>query len=596
MRALCLAIAALMCIAPAGRSHPMVERGEFRGYLVKLTPQHDGRDGPDDLARVRAASGGVLGAGWRAEATGVPSEFRIVFQGATALSAAAAWENVHQLRQTGAFERAEPLYASLVSLLAADDSPYGECGSEWSGKWKPPVPPPPDLALKDAEWSLKGEHGANVIAAWKAFENRKARPGEGVVVGHPDTGYLEHPTLTPALLGIGFDFVARRRNARDRTDDGRLQFPGHGTRTASVIVGLAGYKVRPDSTKGISGAAPGARLMPLRVANRVILFDRIDLDMGHLSRAIRVAAIGDPNFVEQRAHVISISLGGAPSRAVEEAIRVALRRNTIVLAAAGNNVPRHEVVWPARYPGVAAIAATNARSQAWSGTSRGPSITVSAPGENVWTARLKTDARGDHPCVEMGTGTSYAVATAAGVAALWLSQRAADPEVGAVADAPAAFIQAVRRTARKPARQSDDEDWDVQQLGPGIVDAEQLLDEPPIPDASRRAETCVDLKSAASVFGDRGQSVTARLLFADEVSQDDACRAAGHLADEVAFLFATDGVVGEAVTMLSRGRATSDTVARLSHLRRVMLSREISTSLRARLLAAERASGRRRTT
>jgi len=56
----------------------------------------------------------------------------------------------------------------------------------------------------DYEWSLRK---ANVLEAWKLFGARP--PGEGVQVGHPDTGYTLHPELAePArlLVAAGYDY------------------------------------------------------------------------------------------------------------------------------------------------------------------------------------------------------------------------------------------------------------------------------------------------------------------------------------------------------------------------------------------------------
>jgi subtilisin family serine protease len=77
------------------------------------------------------------------------------------------------------------------------------------------------------------------------------------------------------------------------------------------------------------------------------------LDMGNLAEAIGHAAGPDRSLVKRRADVISISLGGAPSRALREAVRRARLANVIVLAAAGNQV--RTVVWPARYADVIAV-------------------------------------------------------------------------------------------------------------------------------------------------------------------------------------------------------------------------------------------------
>jgi len=115
-----------------------------------------------------------------------------------------------------------------------------------------------------------------------------------------------------------------------------------------------------------------------------------------------------------------MSLGtGLPSQRLLSAVTYALRRGVIVCAAAGNYV--RFVVWPAAYPEVIAVAATNALRAPWRHSSRGQMVDVSAPGESVWCARSELDAGALRPDVNRGSGTSFAVAAVAGVAALWLS-------------------------------------------------------------------------------------------------------------------------------------------------------------------------------
>ena len=418
--------------------------GELRGYLVKLARPTAASD--DEANRVLDR---ILGRGWLTTPTAIPGERRVTpvedvaRRTAAGTTFGAAWESVHQLRFSGMFARAEPLFATAFHTLEAQDLPLGECAPEWSGTWK--EPPAGDPAVKDSKWSL-GAQGANVVEAWQLFAAQNRTPGDGVIVGHPDTGYLPHPTLGKTLLGKGFDFTGNHADALDVSDEGNLQWPGHGTKTGSVIAGGTDYRVNAKGVHAVSGVAPGARLMPLKVAHRVVLFDRIDLDMASLASAIHAASIGDPNYVAQKAQVISISLGGAPSRSVQEAVATARAQNVIVIAAAGNQVPRlffgrgrREVVWPARYPEVSAIAASNASEKPWEGTSEGSKVSVSAPGQSVWVASQNRSDGVSYDCVQMSTGTSYATATTAGIAALWLSYRAKDLAALKLEDVPAAF-------------------------------------------------------------------------------------------------------------------------------------------------------------
>jgi subtilisin family serine protease len=163
-----------------------------------------------------------------------------------------------------------------------------------------------------------------------------------------------------------------------------------------------------------------------------------------------------------------MSLGGIPSFALHRAIRRAVAADIIVLAAAGNCV--RTVVWPARYDDCIAVGGTNAADQPWRGSCQGPAVDISAPGENVYRARVAGDGRP----VGQGQGTSFAVALTAGVAALWLAHHG---RANLVAAARARgetlqemFRRLVRATARRPLR------WDSFRMGAGIVDARALLE------------------------------------------------------------------------------------------------------------------------
>ena len=247
---------------------------------------------------------------------------------------------------------------------------------------------------------------------------------EGILIGHPDTGYTKHvenwsnnPTQRRLLPQFGWDFW---KNDADATDDldselgsifsaGSIGNPGHGTGTSSIIFSDEGPRSKPQY---VSGVAPRARLIPYRVAPSVVIWDRARL----ADAIIRATDAG--------CHVISISMGGLPLDYLERAVHHAVSNGVIVCCAAGNifgaNDVLHGVVWPAHYPEALAVAASNANDQPWSGSSRaGPEVDITAPGESVWHAIAKKGK----PLTEVarGDGTSFAVATTAGVAALWLA-------------------------------------------------------------------------------------------------------------------------------------------------------------------------------
>jgi Subtilase family len=282
-----------------------------------------------------------------------------------------------------------------------------------------------------------------------------ASRGAGILVGHPDTGYSLHPELEVGALDLALD-----RDVIDNDDDARdplrkrwwfpLDTPGHGTHTGSVIAGR--------SIGQITGAAPEARLVPIRTIKSVVqVFD------GDVAKAVFHAH-------QVGCHVISMSLGGIGFIGLQAAIAQAVRSGAIVLGAAGNDVGF--VVAPAIYPECVGVGASTADGQPWSRSSHGPAVDICAPGESVWAASVNSDV--SPPVFDVRQnhhGTSYGTAHLAGVAALWLAHHGHRTLVDAYGEAlQAVFLELVKSVGhRRPTG------WDTGQYGAGIVDAERLL-------------------------------------------------------------------------------------------------------------------------
>lgn len=347
--------------------------------------------------------------------------------------------------------------------------------------------------------------------------------GAGVVIGHPDTGYTLHPNLGADALDLSKD-----RDFIDDDDDALdplvppgdspwpLADPGHGTGTASVIAG------RGPEQDGIVGVAPAATLVPIRAVESVVqLFDT------DVARSVEHArATG--------CQIISISLGGKGFFGLQTAIQRAVDAGMIVLAAAGNQVG--VVVAPASYPNCLAIAATGIDDQPWPESSRGSAVDVCAPGWCVWVAAYRWDDGEPVAEVRRASGTSYAVAHVAGVAALWLAHHG--PEAlrerygGQV---QAAFLQVLRGGARVPAG------WNPALWGAGIVDAAAVLTAP-LPPADVLAGATGRVAAPAAAYARLGaivnlsdaefEGVLARRF---EIAGSDLHRAVSRFEGELAF-------------------------------------------------------------
>ena len=302
----------------------------------------------------------------------------------------------------------------------------------------------PDWALKLMKVDLaRAEHGVS---------------GAGIRVGQPDTGVADHDELDGALnMALGANFVD---GSRDPTDPlvSSMASPGHGTGAASVMIS------RPELH--LTGIAPGAELVPIRVVNGVVF---------GLGLAV---ARGIDHARAQGCHVISISLGTMlPGRALRRAVARAVAADMIVVAAAGNCVGI--VVYPGWDSNVITIAGVNHDKKRWRGSCRGAAVDIAAPAENVHKA-LRSPGPADAAALRAidprAQGTTFATAMTAGVAALWLErhgiQLLRDTAHLHGLSLQEFFRAALQQSADKPAG------WDDARMGSGIVDAQALLNLP----------------------------------------------------------------------------------------------------------------------
>jgi len=408
-----------------------------------------------------------IGNGWTPAPYGDEGTGFELMNDAADLGESEAWDAAYRLRLLDDVTYAEPLFEvavfeapeALDPLQPSDGALEGSRGKKHLNE------------SDDPEWGLKM---TRVLDVWSnRFGDDPTRAGQDIVIGHPDTGYRRHPEIEASLLvDRGYDFV---RDDVDAEDELKKAFrviidnPGHGVQTSSVIISRPGpqedYGNADPLGRAVSGVAPGARLIPIRTSRTVVL-----LSMRKLARSIEHA-------VRQGAHVISISMGGVPSRRLRSAVRFARKRGVIVCAAAGNQV--RFVVWPANYEDVVACAACNAQKKPWKGSSRGSAVDVTAPGESVWRAHAVRDddiPEGARYDVGRGSGTSYAVAHVAGLAALWLSHHGRDSLVRTYGAGrlPGVFRQVLVETCEAIDTLDD-------RFGAGLVRADRLL-EAPLPD------------------------------------------------------------------------------------------------------------------
>ena len=376
--------------------------------------------------------------------------------------------------------RVEPQFEAYGPGLV-DSNGYDTRSSVFNGG-------PHDIrAGENNEWSLTQIRATD---AWQILRgDRGAIAGSeahGVLVAHTDTGYLRHPENWEEVAGSrpidpskGYDYYDDDSDPLDPLLDSLpLDTAGHGTASGSVIVSPNGCQLQ-GMDGCVSGVAPGAQLIPLRVHRTVS-----QLETSHLAKAIRQIADGK---VEGDPKLISIAMGGPPSLSLWKAVRKAEDSGILTIAAAGNYVKT--VVWPARFRSTIAVAATNISCVPWRYSSRGDNVDISAPGESVWHAAAEKDKNGDIEFLNrMGHGTTFATGNTSGAAALWLAYHRNHPKlVELIQDGrlTETFRWMLERSAWNPAAPNtehpigthcaDDQLWDANQYGPGILDVAALL-------------------------------------------------------------------------------------------------------------------------
>jgi Subtilase family len=264
-------------------------------------------------------------------------------------------------------------------------------------------------------WHLRDEFSQLATArAAVNFDDTPARTR----IAHIDTGYDPSHTARPAriLHDLERNFVNDDGSPNSAADPNRrflFDNSGHGTGTIGI---LAGQSVAQNGNQPLGGA-PDADILPLRIANSVVLFFT-----SAFAQAVQYA-------VQQTCDVVSISMGGLPSGAWNDAVNAAYEAGVCIVAASGDcfgGLPTHHVVYPARYHRVVAACGVMENGAPYFGFplniiegSFGPDSAMTAA-LAAYTPNTPWAKFGCRDVIDMnGAGTSSSTPQIAAAVALW---------------------------------------------------------------------------------------------------------------------------------------------------------------------------------
>ena len=237
----------------------------------------------------------------------------------------------------------------------------------------------------------------DAVAAWDITR------GSGTKVAIIDSGVaIDHEDISHKVVA--------RVNFSDTIIDEPADYDryGHGTHVAGIVAA-------EHNSAGVAGVCPDCTILDVKVLD--------DAGAGSSS----AVAEGIDWAVANGAKVINMSLGqSVPSLTLEAAIKNAWNKGVVLVAAAGN-AGTEAKIYPAAYPKVIAVAATDNKDVKAPFSSHGEWVDVAAPGVDVYSTFPNHDfvlglQNGRHKGYDLASGTSMASPIVAGVAALvWSS-------------------------------------------------------------------------------------------------------------------------------------------------------------------------------
>lgn len=269
-------------------------------------------------------------------------------------------------------------------------------------------PSDPGFAFEDSSWYHKE------IGLYNAWETTIG--DSNITVEVIDGGFDDnHPELIGKLV--------KPWNVFDYSDlitiSGPEPLASHGTHVASTIAGNA------NNGLGVSGIAPGCKLMPIQISDRsgIISISSIldgifyalknEADIINISLALDMSAISSALPINEQ-EVLSRSILIEEAAMWDEVFEIARNENVFIVQAAGNDGVLASIDPMKRSKNCVIVGALNRKGKVSSFSNHGKGVTVYAPGEDIYNAT-------NYGNFDMMDGSSMASPIVAGCIALLMS-------------------------------------------------------------------------------------------------------------------------------------------------------------------------------